>query len=154
MSREFTHDAAYVPVGAQIGQMRLEVTPLARRVAHPEDQLLDVARLLRRLEAREVVLVDHPDDALAGELRLRLPGQPLDRGARVAAVASREDEDEVGRRRDEAAEVRGLTPRRRDERPGEQERDDDADGAECDLQRDRVVDVAVRVGDDLARGAQ
>ena len=77
-----------------------------------------------------------------------------DRRAGVAAPAAAEDEHEIGRRGDEAAEVRGLAAGRRDERPAEQQGDEEAGDAQGDLEPHEVGDVLVGAQGDGAGGVE
>ena len=111
------HDAADVAVVAKIGQMSLEVAPLARGVAHAGRR----AAAACRSAALAATARDRPRGRTAGirpeQIGLAAPERRGHRVARVAAAVLAEHEHEVGRGRDEAAEVRGLPPRRRRRAP-------------------------------------
>ena len=117
------HDAADVPVAAQVGDVGLEVTPLAEPVAHAEHDLAAARRASRRpRRAARSSGWTKLHEAVAEQLLLGAAEHRRHRLAGVAAAAGAEDEHEVGRGRDEAAEVRGLPACRGDQRPGEQQR--------------------------------
>ena len=105
----------------QVGDVRLEMPPLAGRVAHPEHELPGKAGALRFGEHLPVVLMDELLEPVLQQLGLRMSDQPRHRTARVPAAAVAQHQHEVGRRRDEAPEVRSLAPGRRDQCPGEQQ---------------------------------
>ena len=148
------HDAADEPVCAQVGHVRLELPPLAEPIPQPELDLVRLSACARFLEELAIVRVHERGEPRAVDLGLRAP-ECLDDGlADVAAATGPEDDDEVGRRRDQAPEVSGLASGRSDERPAEQQRDQQAGGAEDDLQRDQIADVPVVRRPDRARGVE
>jgi hypothetical protein len=98
--------------------------------------------------------VDHRVEAVAQHFLGADPEHLGDRRARVAAAARAEDQDEVGRGGDEAAEVGGLAARGGDQGEGQQQRRGEAGDAEHDLQLDQVADVAVGPGRQRADGVE
>jgi hypothetical protein len=106
--------AADLPVGAEVGHVRLEMPPFPEAVQQPEDDLGRLAVRIRRVHERKIVRVDEAGEVLAQQLPVPAAEHLGDGVACVAAAARAEDEHEVGRRGDEAAEVRGLAPRRSD----------------------------------------
>ena len=136
------HDARDVPVVAEIGDVGLEMAPLALRVAHPQDESRRLAFLLHHLQHGTVVVMDEAREAIAEQLRLRAAERARDRRADVAA-ATGQDDHEVGRVADEAAEMLGLAARGGDQRPCEQERDQEPSDAERDEDLDQPGDVLV-----------
>ena len=123
--------------------MCFEMSPLTGRVAHAEDELARLSGLARSLESGPIVLVHEPVEAASVQLCLGSSEHRDDRLTHVAAAAAPEDEHEVGRGRDQAAEQRGLAARGRDQCPREKERDGEAADSERDLEPDRARDVAV-----------
>ena len=74
--------------------------------------------------------------------------------AHVPAPILAEHEHQVGRRRDDAPEVRRTATRGGDEREGQKERDGEARDGQGDLDDDQAPDAPVRVGRDRPRGVQ
>ena len=111
---------ADLPVRAKVGHVGLEVPPLAEAVQQPED---DLRRLPVRVcrDEREIVGVNEAGEVLPEQLPL-VPSEHLRNGlTRVAAAALSEHEHEVGRRVNDAAEMRRLAPGRGDQCPAEQQ---------------------------------
>ena len=106
------------------------------------------------LQTGAVVLVDEALGAPAEQLALGPPDHRGHRSADVAAATLAEHHDEVARGLREAAEVRGLPARRRDQRRREQQRDQQPADAERDLQHDQVADVLVGAVGDRAGDVQ
>src|SRR6266851_10497383 len=117
--------------------------PLARRVAQAEDELLRFARPLCLGQLVAVLVINEAHEPVFEELGLGVTDKPRNGAARVPAAAVAEYENEIGRGRDEASEVRRLAASCRDERPREQEREQNPTAAEPELQPDRVGDVRV-----------
>ncbi len=136
---------------SQVGDVGLEMPPLTGRVPHAEDELLRLPGALRLEQACAVVFVDEPHEPVLEQRVLLAPDEARDGAARVAAAAVAQHQHEVGRGRDEAAEMGRLASCRRDERPGEEQGEQNAADPEAQLQPDRVVDVLVGLGGDRPR---
>ena len=90
-----------------------------------------------------IVLVDDVEHAFGQQLLFRATRHAAHGPADVPAAAQAEDDDEIGRRADEATEVRRLPVCGADERPAEQQRQQEAADPEDDLQVDQAADIAV-----------
>ena len=154
MSRRVEHDPAYQPVVAQVGHVCVEMAPFAEAVRHEERDLVQSALGTRRRDRSPVVGVHEVDEARAEQLLLGPADHVGDRLADVAATAGSEDEDEVGRRGDEAAEVRGLPPGRDHQDPAEEQRAQATEHAEHDLQPDGLADLVIGDGGHRASGVE
>ena len=147
-------DAADLPVGAEVGDVRLEMPPLRELVHHPEDDLVRLAVRVRGAHRSQVVRMHEAREPLAEEILLRTAEHVRDGPADVAAPACAEDEHEVGGRGDEASEVGGLPPGRGDEPESEEQRGEQPGGAEQNLEHDQPRDAPVVAGADRPRCVQ
>ena len=142
------HDTAELPVGAQVGDMGLEVPPFPESVL---DQELDLTRFPTDrcgFHQRPIVGVHGAHEPGTEHTPLGLADHSRDRPARITAFALAENEHEVGGRRDEAPEVGCLPPRCRDQAPPEKHGDEDSRDAQGDLELDQVADIPVRTDGD------
>jgi len=118
------HHAVDVVIMAKIGEVSLEIAPVAEGGEHAHHQLLRLAVERSCRHGVAVVLVHEAGKPGAEEVRLRA-AEHRDHGlADVAATSRPEDEHEIGRRRDETAEMGRLPAGRRHERPSEKQREE------------------------------
>ena len=110
-------DPADVAVVAQVGDVRLQVAPLLEAVARSGRRARGARRGRPPPGAAALIVGVH--EAARSRRRAvrprRGPASRVDRLADVAAAAVAEDQDEVGGRGDQAAEVRGLPAGGRDQ---------------------------------------
>jgi hypothetical protein len=115
------HDTAHVPLSLKIGDVRLHVAPFSELVLDSEHHLMRLSLSERCLDQRSIIGIDEAHKPTTDDVFLRAPEHAEHRLARVAALAVAEDEHEICRGRDEAAEVRGLAPGCGDQPPGKQQ---------------------------------
>ena len=120
------HDAAHVPVLAEIGHVRLESPQATLRVRQPELDRRGRARSQHLPQRSPVVRMHVLDDAVAEDGGFGAVDHAQHRVARVPELLAREHEHEVGRRRDKALEMRASATRADDERPAEESEDERA----------------------------
>ena len=136
-------NATDLPLGAKVADMGLELPPGAEAVRDAKDELARFAGARCRAHHIPVVLVDDVEQAFGQQPLFRTRGHAAHGPADVPATAEPEDDDEIGRRADEATEVRRLPVGGADERPAEQQRQQEAADPEDDLQVDQAADIAV-----------
>ena len=130
------------------------MAPLPELVGHPEDELGRPGPGLGQANLGEVVRVDEARIPVALHLARPSADGRDDGVAHVPAAVLAEHEHQVGRRRDDAAEVGSATAGGRDEREREEERDREARDPKRDLDDDQLPEALVRVGPDRPRGVQ
>ena len=148
------HHAAHVLFLAQVGDVGLDVAPLAEVVAHAEDDLARLAAGARGRNGSAIVVVHGRGEAVVEQLVLLAARHARDRLARVATAAVVEDEHEIGGGLHEAAEARRLTPRRGGQDERQQQRGHETGDAEQHLGRDQFRDAAIGTRGDRARGVE
>ena len=112
-------DAAHPALLSEIGHMCLEVPPFPGLVEHAKDDLGRAAADGRGLHGASVLGVQESCETVTVNFALTTIEHPRDRPSDVATSRLVEHQHEIVRRRDEAAEVRGLLPRREREGPAQ-----------------------------------
>src|ERR671924_1845106 len=102
------HDSTDVAVAPQVGETRLQMPPGTEIVPKPNHKLVWTPAIDGRLEPSTLVGIEGFENPVPQELALRAAEQLGHRPADVTAAVAAEDEDEVGRCRDQAPEVGGL----------------------------------------------
>ena len=110
-----------IAVAAEVGHMRLEVSPLAELVHHAEQNLAGASRRARGPNGRAVFVVHEAGKAVTEKILLPPIQHARHRLARIATTTGAEDQDQVSRGRDEASEVGGLASCGSDEGVGEEQ---------------------------------
>src|SRR5439155_23794728 len=137
------HDTTDLPIVTEIRDKCVQVSPLIQVIHPAEHDFVRLSVRARRLHQRSIIRMHKARKPPTEDVGFRSTEDASDGLADVPASTSSEDQYEVCRRSDQAAEVRGLPSSCGNEGPCEQKGREEPKNPKHDLDNDEVADVPV-----------